>query len=97
MATKMRQRSGRKICENIWVLMRRAGMSQRDVAEAVGMNRETFHRRMRHNGGWLFEEVEAIAEALDVTIEEIRNDLPDEDEWESRRVVRHVGLEPTTR
>ena len=75
----------RQVSENIALTMHRARIKERQLAAAVGISQATLNRRVRGEQPWMLWEVQAIADFLSLTLQEITTDLPSYEEWRARR------------
>lgn len=75
----------RQIRENMNTLMMRERLSERRLADKVGIHRAALNRRMLGDVGFLYFEVRTIARFFDVTLDELEGQLPSYDEWRARR------------
>ena len=71
--------------ENISALMFRMGWRQADVSRAIGISPPSVGRKMRNQSDWTLPELEAIADAMSVSLPELLGDLPDWEVWRARR------------
>lgn len=79
--------TSRQISENVVVLLLRNGMTNKDLADAIGMNRVSIGNRITGKTEWKAYEVDAVARALKVTTQELMGRLPDFKEWDRRNTA----------
>lgn len=77
--------TSRQISENVVVLLLRIGMSNKDLGDAIGMNRVSIGNRILGKTEWKAYEVDAVARALLVSPDELMGRIPDFKEWDRRR------------
>lgn len=73
------------ISENINTLMLRARLTQTDLAALTGIGRVTIGQRISGRNKWRADELDVMADVLDVTVAELVSTIPDRQEWDRRR------------
>ncbi|MCU0445667.1 MAG: helix-turn-helix domain-containing protein [Microscillaceae bacterium] len=82
-----------EIHERIKLIRERKGLKQSDVADKIGIERPNFTHWEKRGKRLTFEQLEQIAEALEVSIKEILfGEQPKGNEWEMEKLTRENEL-----
>jgi transcriptional regulator with XRE-family HTH domain len=84
----------RQVSENVEILLRRAGMRQEDLADALHLNRVSVSQRITGRTMWRTDELDGAAAFFGVTVSELVGQLPDFQEWDQRRRPATAPLGP---
>lgn len=85
MTIKPVARGLRRVTENVRIMIDRADTTQSELGRTIGLNSATMSRKMTRHSDWTFTEAQALASALDITLDELAGDLPTYEEWVTRR------------